>query len=373
MKIPIELIPKAYEISKKVYNGQLTVTEGANQLADKDRMKLSSARDYIYDYRCLVQGKKFTRTLNSPSMHFFLENLLQDNGLSNLDNPLSALKKHIDYYEKKQSTTMHLMREIHDKYSALYYEPKFITNINGLITNIKRIENYLTEGSSEERLAASNLIKRGTCFVSYKIGTELRFAPSRFLGYKSNSLSRHNVIVTDGRKTNRVIKSILNSPLKVGLFENEYIDYCIKLGINPQLKGGAFGVKRKYWHLELKEDFQENLVNHEGFPEGKVVERMHKVRERNSKVIELAKKNFKKKYGRLFCQICKFDFQKKYGIIGEDYIEGHHTIPVSEMPPDYKTKAEEIAMLCCNCHRMVHKRRPWLKMQELERLLKQRK
>lgn len=243
MKIPIDLIPEAYEISKKVYNGELTVTEGVKRLATNDRMNLSSARDYIYDYRCLVQGKKFTRTLNAATMNYFFENLLQENGLTNLKNPLSALKQHIDYYENKQSTTMHLMREIYEKYLALYNKPKFVSSIDGLIANIKTIENYLINGSSSERLAASKLIKRGTCFVTYKIGTELRFAPSRFIGYKSNSLIRHSIIEIDGRKTNRVIKGILNSSLQVGLFENEYIDYCIKLGINPQLKGGAYGAK----------------------------------------------------------------------------------------------------------------------------------
>ncbi|MES2805181.1 MAG: HNH endonuclease [Bacteroidota bacterium] len=101
-----------------------------------------------------------------------------------------------------------------------------------------------------------------------------------------------------------------------------------------------------------------------------MVERTHKARERNSKVVELAKNNFKNKHGKLFCQVCDFDFEDNYGIVGKDFIEGHHTIAVSVMPADYKTKPEEIAMLCGNCHRMVHKKRPWLTMEELTKVLK---
>ena len=40
------------------------------------------------------------------------------------------------------------------------------------------------------------------------------------------------------------------------------------------------------------------------------------------------------------------------------------------MLPEHKTKPEDIAMLCANCHRMVHKKRPWLKMKDLSKLLK---
>lgn len=99
-------------------------------------------------------------------------------------------------------------------------------------------------------------------------------------------------------------------------------------------------------------------------------ERVHKARERNSEVVKLAKLNFKQKDGQVFCQVCNFDFKKVYGKLGEDFIEGHHTIAVSEMLTDHKTKVEDIALLCFNCHRMVHKKRPWLNMNQLKCLIR---
>lgn len=109
------------------------------------------------------------------------------------------------------------------------------------------------------------------------------------------------------------------------------------------------------------------------FPEGIEVERRHKLRERNQAVIKAAKDSFRTKYGSLYCQICKFDFKSIYGEIGNDYIEGHHVIPVSKLTGMTKTRVADIALVCSNCHRMLHRRRPWLELAELKKILKARK
>jgi len=144
-----------------------------------------------------------------------------------------------------------------------------------------------------------------------------------------------------------------------------YLKYCNLLGVQPSEKD-----YRKFWQLEISQDFVNNADLTGEFPEGKIVERMHKARERNNQVIFLAKEKFKKENGRLFCQVCGFDFEKTYGNIGKDFIEGHHTIAVSEMSTEHKTKVEDIAMLCSNCHKMIHKKRPWLTMSDIKKLLK---
>ncbi|WP_410979913.1 HNH endonuclease [Bacillus cereus] len=56
--------------------------------------------------------------------------------------------------------------------------------------------------------------------------------------------------------------------------------------------------------------------------------------------------------------MCSFDFYETYGEIGEDFIKGHHTILVSELEEGHKTKIADIAILCSNCHRMLHRKRP---------------
>ena len=103
------------------------------------------------------------------------------------------------------------------------------------------------------------------------------------------------------------------------------------------------------------------------FPEGKEVERKHKARERNQALTKKAKDLFKRKHGHLYCQICGFDFNRIYGEIGVDFIEAHHTVPVSG--GERKTKIKDIAMVCSNCHKMLHRKRPWLEMEQLKDLI----
>ncbi|MCB9108740.1 MAG: HNH endonuclease [Anaerolineales bacterium] len=55
---------------------------------------------------------------------------------------------------------------------------------------------------------------------------------------------------------------------------------------------------------------------------------------------------------------------------GSGFIEAHHTIPVSDMEPGQATRVEDIALICSNCHRMLHRTRPWLSIGMLKELLK---
>jgi predicted restriction endonuclease len=244
-----------------------------------------------------------------------------------------------------------------------------ITDRKQLEINLATLETYLIEGNEYEIQEATSLIKRGTCFVAYQINKELRFAPSRFIGYEDNTLDIHLKSKKDGTMTNKAIESILNEkPTSNEQLEKMYIDYCLSLGIKPNTTGN-FGSPRKFWKLSIDSDFESNSNLSGEFPEGNLVERAHKYRERNSKVIQLAKQNFKNQNGHLYCQICGFDFEKAYGKIGKDFIEAHHTIPVSEISPTQKTRVEDIAILCSNCHRIVHRKRPWLSIGDLSKIL----
>ena len=97
------------------------------------------------------------------------------------------------------------------------------------------------------------------------------------------------------------------------------------------------------------------------FPEGKAILEKHLYRERNSNLTKRAKKRFEKDHNNcVFCETCGFDFSEVYGDVGRNFIEAHHMKPVSEMKEGDKTQIENMAMLCSNCHRMVHRIRPWI-------------
>lgn len=112
-------------------------------------------------------------------------------------------------------------------------------------------------------------------------------------------------------------------------------------------------------------DAEEGLT----FPEGRRVYRNHIAYERNQGVVALAKTLFKESHGALFCEVCGFSFSV-YGERGMDFIEAHHdAIPVSEMGEGAVSSVQDIRMVCSNCHRILHLKRPWLKVDELRALL----
>lgn len=103
--------------------------------------------------------------------------------------------------------------------------------------------------------------------------------------------------------------------------------------------------------------------------EGRVLTRLHRVRERNRELVETRKARELRATGRLRCEACGFDFHECYGERGRGFIEAHHTRPVHTLMPGEKTRLADLALVCANCHRMIHARRPWLGLDELRTLL----
>jgi len=130
---------------------------------------------------------------------------------------------------------------------------QLISKLEQLRTNVKTLDDYFTKGSHAEKKWALDRVRRGTCFVVYKVGEELRFAPSRFIGYVDNTIGKHDAAVgiKDGRKTNPVISGILAcEPSPNDGMELEYLRYCTKLGIMAP-ETGSHGAARKFWREKI--------------------------------------------------------------------------------------------------------------------------
>lgn len=80
--------------------------------------------------------------------------------------------------------------------------------------------------------------------------------------------------------------------------------------------------------------------------------RMHKRIERNGALI----RKVKQKKG-CTCEVCGTNFEKTYGAIGSGYIEAHHLKPLASLKGTKVAMDPELdfAVLCANCHRMVHR------------------
>ncbi|WP_051782278.1 MULTISPECIES: HNH endonuclease [unclassified Streptomyces] len=93
-------------------------------------------------------------------------------------------------------------------------------------------------------------------------------------------------------------------------------------------------------------------------PEGRLLLGRHHNRERN-KALRKKKIDAVLRQGhRLVCEACGFDFEQVYGDRGAGYIECHHVVPLHEAG-EGRTKLSDLALICANCHRMIHRRAPW--------------
>jgi len=94
----------------------------------------------------------------------------------------------------------------------------------------------------------------------------------------------------------------------------------------------------------------------------------HRRRERCRQLVSMAKEIFRVQNGkRLFCEVCGFDFGRTYG--DPDFIEVHHRIPLCRLAHDARTRLSDLALVCANCHRMLHRGDPWPTVEELKRKL----
>jgi 5-methylcytosine-specific restriction protein A len=72
------------------------------------------------------------------------------------------------------------------------------------------------------------------------------------------------------------------------------------------------------------------------------------------------------------CMACGFDFEEVYGETGKEYIEAHHLTPIANLKEGESRTTTEIdfAMLCSNCHRMIHRFEDSSDLEKLKELVK---
>jgi hypothetical protein len=105
--------------------------------------------------------------------------------------------------------------------------------------------------------------------------------------------------------------------------------------------------------------------------EGQRKLRIHHDIERNSKAIRQKKALVLAETGSLECEACGFDFFETYGEIGKGFAECHHRMPIHTLTEESIITLGNLAIVCSNCHRMLH-RLPYLTVERLRDSLNQR-
>jgi predicted HNH restriction endonuclease len=71
------------------------------------------------------------------------------------------------------------------------------------------------------------------------------------------------------------------------------------------------------------------------------------------------------------CAVCGFNFQQRYGAIGQGYIHVHHLSPMSTARGEREINpVTDLCPVCPNCHAMLHQRNPPYTIDELRAQLR---
>ena len=95
---------------------------------------------------------------------------------------------------------------------------------------------------------AVKMVKGGRVFYPIQYQDALAFVPSKFIGYRNNSVREHDAVKRDegrdGRATNEAIRKILGKPLPDEELERRLVEYCRSLGTEIESH------KHSFWRVE---------------------------------------------------------------------------------------------------------------------------
>jgi 5-methylcytosine-specific restriction enzyme A len=139
-----------------------------------------------------------------------------------------------------------------------------------------------------------------------------------------------------------------------------------EFGTNPQQTKGLAHLIRTgiEAHGEIDYKLDEDIV----FYEGRVITEVHKKRERHPSLRKKVLKNARQNVG-IRCEVCGLESNNSFS---ETMFEVHHVIPLA-ISDSFETKLKDLAILCANCHRLVHKgiaeKGKWLSIDEASALI----
>ncbi len=107
--------------------------------------------------------------------------------------------------------------------------------------------------------------------------------------------------------------------------------------------------------------FPDELAGNGSYPEGLARSVIVNAYERSSAARTACINHYKP-----VCQVCRANFEERYGEVGRGYIHVHHLVPISSVGSQYQVNPiKDLVPVCPNCHAMLHRREPPLSIEEL--------
>ncbi|WP_051381366.1 HNH endonuclease [Paraburkholderia mimosarum] len=124
MKITFDQIQVAYEVASAVFDGTLSRADGVQRLHEDHDINAGSAGDFIEDFRRMMMGQEFHRTLSVEATDYFLGRIAKERDSAEFANAIAANYAHLNYYAKlAKGGPQHAKRRIVDAWAAKRSSP----------------------------------------------------------------------------------------------------------------------------------------------------------------------------------------------------------------------------------------------------------
>jgi len=90
----------------------------------------------------------------------------------------------------------------------------------------------------------------------------------------------------------------------------------------------------------------------------------HLRRERDPAIAQAKREAAQAADGRLQCEACGFATQVTFPGLGGEVCEIHHRLPLASASEAVDTHLEDLAVLCANCHRAIHRTNPLMSVED---------
>ena len=229
---------------------------------------------------------------------------------------------------------------------------QIIVGDNGLKKRMQSAKNYIANEDLSQ-WAFSKLVATESFDVCYGSEAKPFFKSHDFI----NVLSLRDDSLKDS-----VIKKFLSWSDEV-----DYFDIRQKFNLDQEnLKRFELLIHTNLISLKIRDKENFSSKNQDLFLEGFRTEIRIENAYRNQKLV----KDAKIEHGTN-CFVCSFSFEKKYGVRGKGFIEIHHLIPIKN--GQRKTTVDDVVPVCSNCHRMLHKGKFPISIEELKRIIEETK
>ena len=116
-------IHAAFIVAGDVYDGKIAPGSAAKQLNTETGLNIGSAQDFFVQFRCMLAGVVFKRSLSAEGAAYFLSGLLETRGQAAADRAVVAMWEHIAYYESLGHGRLNKLRSTVATFEASLPDP----------------------------------------------------------------------------------------------------------------------------------------------------------------------------------------------------------------------------------------------------------